>query len=416
MNPPILQSLRRNLDGFETLLSISRDAVTGIPPLYIFSVLGFPSTWVRVDDRFSEFTLANPWRLGRAIRFLWQVNVPAIPRNPPVFGPPQLNRVFWEPSVILQRPDHNGSVTSSPDEAWFFINGIMTNDAVAQLNSAYLAQLFHRPITMIWNATDSWPFDLFECAVGKQASWNVEPAVVAFPLLYDALKDSHKSRVVVIAHSQGTIIMANILRLLRGVYKGPRPGIGERGLMEELMPLGFAPPEFVYPDHTRVDLGDFAPLHDDELAKLEVYLFANCANQIPYLRGPESGVPPLPWIESYGNEFDIVARLGMLAPDAHERGIELAGPMYRHDGAWGHLLGAHYLNPLARHQRRGRRRGGNSDAEPFVLLNPDVPHYEWPRLFDYINGGSPDPEREPSLAVVQTAANNGAAPVRAAAG
>ncbi len=155
MNLPSLQSLRRNLGGVGELWSITRDAVSGIPPLYIFSVLGFPSTWVRLNDRFSEFTVVNPWRVGRAIRFLWQVNVPAMPVNPPVFGSPQLGRVFWEPSVILQRPDHNGSFTSYPDEAWFFINGIMTNDAVAQLNSAYLAHLFHRPITMIWNATDS---------------------------------------------------------------------------------------------------------------------------------------------------------------------------------------------------------------------------------------------------------------------
>ncbi len=250
--------------------------------------------------------------------------------------------------------------------------------------------------------------------MGKQSSWNVEPAVVAFPLLYDALKDPRKSRVVVIAHSQGTIIMANVLRLLKGVYKGPRPETGERGLMEELMPSGYAPPEFVYPDHTRVDLGDFAPLYDDELAKLEVYLFANCANQMPYLRGPESDLPPLPWIESYGNECDIVARLGMLAPHACEHGIELAGPMYQHDSAWGHLLGAHYLSPLATHQRRGRKRGGRNNADPFVLRNPDAPHFEWPRLFDYINGGSPDPDREPSTVVVQTAVDNGSEPVRTA--
>ena len=123
--------------------------------------------------------------------------------------------------MILQRPDHNGSYTAFPDEAWFFVNGIMTNDSVAQINSAYLAYLFHRPLTMIQNSTDSLWIDLFESAVGKEWYRVVEPAVKALPPIYDTLKSPHKQRVVVICHSQGTIIMSVVLRLLGRLFRRP---------------------------------------------------------------------------------------------------------------------------------------------------------------------------------------------------
>ena len=67
---------------------------------------------------------------------------------------------------------------------------------------------------MIQNSTDSLWVDLFECALGKEWYRVVEPAIKAFPPIYDALKSPHKQRVVVICHSQGTIIMATVLRLL----------------------------------------------------------------------------------------------------------------------------------------------------------------------------------------------------------
>lgn len=100
-------------------------------------------------------------------RFLVNITIPSVPHTPPVFGVPLVNRLFWQPTVILQRPDHNGSYTSYPDEAWFFVNGVATNDSVAQVNSAHLSHLFHRPLTMIQNSTDSLLLDLLECIVGK---------------------------------------------------------------------------------------------------------------------------------------------------------------------------------------------------------------------------------------------------------
>jgi hypothetical protein len=150
-----------------------------------------------------------------------------------------------------------------------------------------------------------------------------------------------------------------------------------------------APPLHIPQDESPIDLDDFVPLTDEHWGKLEIYFFATCANQIRYhKRDPER---PVPWIENFGNEHDIVARLGMLAPEAKNRGVRIEGPHYVRRGAWGHLLNIDYLLPIAEGQKRGRKRGGRSDPEPFSLANRVAfPDREMPRLFSYINGGSPD--------------------------
>ncbi len=136
--------------GFQELAGIGLDALRSIPaPKLVFSILGLPGTWLSRRDRYSEYRIIDVWRLGRSIRFLANLTIPSVPRTPPPLSPPFLDRLFWQPTVILQRPDHNGSYTSFPGELWFFVNGVATNDFVAQVNSAYLSYLFHRPLTMI---------------------------------------------------------------------------------------------------------------------------------------------------------------------------------------------------------------------------------------------------------------------------
>ena len=151
--------------------------------------------------------------MRRTVQFLINISVPALPRAPDPLMPPFLNDIFWQPTVILQRPDHNGNYTTYPDEHWFFMNGIITDSAVAQINAAYLSELFHRPITLVQNSTDSFLLDLLECSLGKEWYLTTESAEKAFPPIYDALEKSEKKKVVVICHSQGTIIMGVVFRL-----------------------------------------------------------------------------------------------------------------------------------------------------------------------------------------------------------
>lgn len=373
-------------DDLQQLLGIAWRAAQLQPPRLVSSVLGPPASWLPPYRRFSEFQLLDLWHPGRLLRYLLNVSLPSLPVAAPPFGPPGLNDWFFQPSSILQRPDHQGSCTSFPDESWFFINGILTNPAVAQLNAAHLASLFHRPITLLHNATAGLLVDLAQCAVGKQWRRITEPAVKVLPALYDALKRPDKQRVVVIAHSQGTLIIATVLDLL---YALTPPAPADRRLRGARGAEPVAIPASDQPLH----LSDFEPLQPAELAKLEVYCFATCANQLRWYRPPAGGRQPLPWLEHFGNERDLVARLGLLAPDAAQYGIQIDGERWLRPGAWGHLLGEHYLYPIEQLQRPGRKRGGIGGAAPFRRLAENRPSdraaADAPRLYAYINGGQP---------------------------
>jgi hypothetical protein len=359
------------------LLGIVGDALAFSPPLYFSSIFGLPRELVPPYRRFAELRMLDLWRLRRAMRYLSNLTIPSLPMAPPAFGPPLLNDLLWDPSEVLHCPDHNGSYTTFQNETWLYINGVATNDAVARLNVACLADLFHRPITVIQNSTDGLLIDLVQCAVGKQWRKATEPAIKAFPVLYDALTDPDRKRVVLIAHSQGTIVAANLLRMLYKITEPAEPAdpVSYEG-------VGAAD------DGVRLDLADFDPLERHHLAKLELYCFATCANELKYFPRLPTGSAPIPWIEHFGNEFDLVARLGMLAPDPERWQIDIDGPRYVHTGRWGHLLNMHYLFDIADEQRRGHRRGGQKTREPYRLVGrQDGIAGARPRLYAYINGG-----------------------------
>ena len=407
------RAFRQLAGGLLDALEIAPPAIA--PPAWLLSFFGLPGSWLP-SKRFSEFGLIYPWRPLRAATYLAEILTPSLPVTAPAWLPDAVTWPFLHPSRIRQRPDHNGNGTSHPREAWFFVNGILTNDAIAQLNAAYLAYMFHRPITLVQNSTGGLVEDLAECALDKAFGATGEAATKAFPPIYDALKDPDKERVVVVAHSQGTIIAGVVLRFMRLLYargKEQARARAQTGREPRLARAG-AEPEDVAPDDMPLDPTDFDALTDGEVAKLELYCFANCATQMPYLNESFEG-RPIPWIESFGNQFDIVARLGALAPHPVERGVMIQGPRYERKGAWGHLLNEHYLRGIERAQKDGRKRGPKREStDPYVLINEvKHPDAEVPRLFRYINGGSPPPgPGEPEPAAQQPLRNGQRTPTR----
>jgi hypothetical protein len=116
-------------------------------------------------------------------------------------------------------------------------------------------------------------------------------------------------------------------------------------------------------------------LQREHLGKLELYCFANCATSMePFVR-LQSPTRVAPWIESYGNENDLVAKLGLLAPPHGIGRTRIAGDRYRFPGAWGHLFNAHYGLPMLVHGRK---------PEPF---HDNL--RETPRLLEYLEGRVP---------------------------
>ena len=382
------------------LLRVAADAVNIRPPFYLQSLLGTPQSWLRPPRPNSEFTILDPWRPLRALRYLRDTIVPARASSAPPWVeaalPAAATSLFWRPSSFFRQSDTYGNPSSIPDEHWFYINGIATNADVAKLNAAVLAELFHRPVTVIQNATDSVAFDLFECAVGKGFTKDpscddcmsmTEPAWKATTAILEALNSAATRRVVVIAHSQGTIIVSNVLRAIAKTLSDQRLFTARRQKKQ-------------WRTYTRKLMGDAAtankPLWDGlahslsvfgtgtadtiarRLHKLEVYTFANCADTMKYVA--HRGGRHYPHLEHFANENDIVARLGILSPNSK---IDIDGPVYVHRGAWGHLLNQHHLFAIDDYLYPGRQ----SCANPYVPVSGNAQRE--PRLYGYFHGKRP---------------------------
>lgn len=378
------------------------------------SLLGERESWDTAHCPHTELQLMQPAQWLQATESLAHILVPALPRRlpawvrlRPAFKPGV--RLFLRPSKVyryrpaVQRPD------PSPDQAWFFINGICTDRHMLMLNAAYLSELFRRPLTLLHNSTCSVVPDLLECAFGK--GWNgvTEAARLAFAPIYVALKQPQCKRVVLLAHSQGTLIAGVLLWLLRGLYPPSseilldgEPRCPEQRVARLLAHKWGFPCAEIAAERAASTGAVKPPLTREELAKLEIYNFANCAS----LMGHIDTKARLPYIESYGNEHDLIARLGVLAPAKGLGAVGIGGERYVRRKTWGHLLNAHYLHPMEQ-EWRALRKG---EAPASTLLPLPGNRGRRPRLFDYFGGASPTAYAD--LAPVRVAATVALEPLR----
>ncbi len=401
-----VQSAREQND-YEVLVKVAYEALNFFPPLYVQSIFGRIGDWMPPHRKDSEYTIIDFWRPARTLGYLIDTMVPAFSHSPGPIArtllPPVVQNLFWRPSNYFQQADPFDSVTSFTNEQWFFINGIATNEAVAKINSDFITELFQRPITVIHNETSSTLLDLVQCAVGKTfkadpgidyAQSMTEPAVKATVAILEALKDPHKDRVVLLCHSQGTIITANVLRALQRSLSNIqllRKTAGVRSqlnleLIDELA-LDILWKEELF-ECSSEELDCYLV---QTLKKLEVYTFANCADKMNYITytknklGEQIG---LPYIENFANQFDLVARLGVLSPlrVTEPNIIEIDGDVYEKQGldAWGHLLNHHYLFGM---QRFLKGQGSNPYQPSQMLDSQRMPTI--PRLYEYYEGRRP---------------------------
>ncbi|TVP53714.1 MAG: hypothetical protein EA349_13275 [Halomonadaceae bacterium] len=231
------------------------------------------------------------------------------------------------PPFVL--PDQEVPVSNG--EGWFFINGIGTERNVVQLNGRALASLFRRKIHLVYNVSDGLFLDLLEASLGLNVQLgpgvSEEVARVARRSLelYDKL--------VIITHSQGSIIAAEALRRLA------------LRLREED--------------------------REDELARIEFYTFGSALSQFTV-----EGI----YAEHFFNTWDFVARIGVA-----KNGSQFLGRRFEARRA-GHLLNAHYLNHLAAGHYR------SLDGQPSRLesyLKPSAPNPTGERFFNAIRQDLP---------------------------
>ena len=166
----------------------------------------------------------------------------------------------------------------------YFMNGICTDVNLWAINASELERIFDFKVYPLYNRTNGIFIDLKDCIFGR--TFDIEDAETK--ALYLKLKNSLsiRKKVIVFAHSQGGIIISQLV---------------ERLLFE----------------------------NNPNLHKLEVYTFASATDSMP--NGNY-------YAEHFANSLDYVARIGVLQCKKLFR-----GEVYKLNYA-GHLLNTHYLN------------------------------------------------------------------------
>ncbi len=208
---------------------------------------------------------------------------------------PSQRNSFSEGALVCH-PDQ--PIEEPVDTKWFFVNGIATSPPVALLNGKELARVFRRPIHLIHTPTHGALFDILRSFHARTLRKDGQLSRPAYHVIKKALLE--QDRVILIGHSQGTIINSYIVRKM---------------------------------------LQD--PILRKHAHKLEVFCLAGVADS--FITDAELSAKegrPVPYIEHFANEGDFFARIGIFA---HRDRTE--GPLFRLDRS-GHLLNEHYLNSL----------------------------------------------------------------------
>lgn len=222
---------------------------------------------------------------------------------------------------IKALPTVNETIDHTPNEKWFFLNGIGTNEDMARVNALMLNKIFKRPITPLHNPTNGFARDLIEVTKGR--NFNTPTSVarsakihIKCELLKIAKRTANSSeyekkrhKVVVIAHSQGGIIISNVVKML---------------------------------------------IHDPRcnslLKHLEIYTFASAHDEYPSSL-TKSQSTKVPFTEHFANDRDYVAEVGVL-----KNVNKTSGKVYEKSGP-GHLLNYHYLRDFDQGKYEGQGIG-----------------------------------------------------------
>ena len=220
------------------------------------------------------------------------------------------------------------------DECWIFINGCATDHMGLQKNINLLSKLFGREVIGIHNRSFGLLGDLVECLIQRCFSYRTHAVRVTYATLKPLLADPQVSKLVLIGHSQGGIIVSLALDQL------------------------------------------FAELPPENMAKLEVYTFGSAASHFSnplislnksrpsspspriHFDGPASPANPqhaIAYIEHYANEYDMIPRWGVLYCAGNIQNSLYAGTVFVRLGASGHFFNQHYLSGMFSIPKRGTK-------------------------------------------------------------
>ncbi len=228
-------------------------------------------------------------------------------------------------------------------ELWFYVNGVVTDHYIAQLNAEYLADLFKRRIHILHNETEGFYRDLQECVVGREQNKETRAMVDVMkglilttkaPILDKEEESDDMPKVVIIAHSQGTIIMAGIVKALFD------PG-DVKTILKNVLLRSKVSDEIKEQVLAILEMSDkiLQKRLDHLLKRMEVFNFAMCSDEFIQKEIPPGSNELYPAVvEHFVNQHDLVPSL------APQDRYGFAGTVFERVGAWGHFLNAHYLD------------------------------------------------------------------------
>lgn len=231
----------------------------------------------------------------------------------PMEGPPISYSKMDEATMALAA-QHN-------DERWLFVNGTATGHAGLQKNIDRVSKTFGRAVIGIHNKSYGLIADLLECVIQRCLAFNSMDVRTTYFSVKPLLTDPTVTKVVLIGHSQGGIIISLVL------------------------------------DHL------FAEMPAKNISKLEVYTFGSAAshfsNPLLSLKSTDlhSTIPKPPsapaqpqhiikHIEHYANEYDMIPRWGVLHSVRTILSNRYAGSVFVRMGASGHMFNQHYMDPM----------------------------------------------------------------------
>lgn len=299
----------------------------------------FPNEIIRKSRKFTDRILNNRGSIQKdlslVLRHAWTLPYLVLPHNTEAATKSELDwRSYNSPgdvvNVVLQalfpraRTTYStGTIACYPEhyaytgtrEKWFFINGIATSPPVAILNCLELARVFNRPIHLIHTPTWGAAWDIWDSIIARTLRKDGYLSKPAYDVVKEALATHEK--VVIIGHSQGTIVSSYIARKL----------------LKDKQFRHHAP-------------------------KLEIYCLAGVADSFRLDKQlSEKARHGVPYVEHFANGLDFFCRIGVLAHQEHT-----AGAIFKLQDRKGHLLNDHYLAGI----ERGDYCGGKSRLHRYV--------------------------------------------------
>ena len=235
-----------------------------------------------------------PFNIKIFLKQLYYILIPTLPFRTPKWIPNFVKKIFFKDDsrYLISHPEVVDNI------CFLYINGILSSNQEVLNDINKLNEIFNRPINGIYNPTDSFTIDLIESLIDKETNHITQPALIGLFTISKKILDPQIDKVIIIAYSQGTLILSKILNLLSN--------------------LGFD--KEIY------------------LKKIEIYSIANCSSKMRYIS------QDLPYMEHFVNENDFIGRLGINCSDHLKSYIKIDGQKILIKNKYGHLLNENYLD------------------------------------------------------------------------